>query len=346
MDGAISPLSAVTDRESSTILEQELKPVNHLRARSIVGLDRRLSAYCTSSTVEEIDIRFADGTELPIIFKNLDAGAMIAPANSIRPLFLYNPQREIEVYRHLLAPSPLDTATCYGAVSDPMRDRYWLFLERVPGLQLRHVGDLKIWKQAAAWLARMHLWFAESDKMSPTAARHLLTCDVESGRRWIGRAVTFLNELRTLTAAEDRTIRRLATRYDSVLDRLQALPTTLIHGDFYPSNVLVHQGPQESRVCAIDWEMAAVGPGLIDLAALTGGTWQEDDRLSVARAYRQIWSAGGIPWREAAFLEALDCAHLYLAVQWLGWASGWSPEPDHAHGWLAEVTRLVERLRL
>jgi thiamine kinase-like enzyme len=43
------------------------------------------------------------------------------------------------------------------------------------------------------------------------------------------------------------------------------------------------------RVCPVDWEMAAVGPGLIDLAALTAGWWTaHDSRAVTEEAARQI----------------------------------------------------------
>ena len=45
------------------------------------------------------------------------------------------------------------------------------------------------------------------------------------------------------------------------MDRLVRLPRTLIHGELYPSNVIVGRGHHRERVCPVDWEMAALGPG-------------------------------------------------------------------------------------
>lgn len=80
-------------------------------------------------------------------------------------------------------------------------------------------------------------------------------------------------------------------------------------------------------VCPVDWEMAAVGPGLLDLAALASG-WTEGEVDRLTRAY--YTAANG----------SLD------AVQWLGWASGWQPPPEHVHDWLTSAMTLAEKLKL
>ena len=59
----------------------------------------------------------------------------------------------------------------------------------------------------------------------------------------------------------------------SSTERLLALPVGFIHGELYPSNVLV--GERTGRICAVDWEMAGIGPLLLDLAALTSGAWTQ-----------------------------------------------------------------------
>ena len=90
--------------------------------------------------------------------------------------------------------------------------------------------------------------------------------------------------------------------------------------------------------------MAAIGPGQIDLAALTAGSWSEDARRSMALAYHAVLPAG--PWTADALLDGLEYCRLHLAVQWLGWAEGWTPPPDHAHDWLGEALSVAERLGL
>jgi len=124
---------------------------------------------------------------------------------------------------------------------------------------------------------------------------------------------------------------------------------TFLHGEFYASNVLVHEpahgGREDLRVCPIDWEMAAVGPGLIDLAALTAGGWTADEKEALALAYRAaLEHTENWPPSPDAFLVALDYCRLHLAVQWLGWSQDWTPPPEHAQDWLGEALGLAEKL--
>jgi thiamine kinase-like enzyme len=124
-----------------------------------------------------------------------------------------------------------------------------------------------------------------------------------------------------------------------------ALPVTFIHGEFYASNVLVDDGG--TRVCPVDWEMAALGPGLIDLAALTAGRWTEPEREALVLAYMTALAPRrGWPPPRAEFLAALACCRLHLALQWLGWSERWSPPAEHAHDWLHEALALADVLGL
>ena len=70
----------------------------------------------------------------------------------------------------------------------------------------------------------------------------------------------------------------LAERYEPVIEALLSMPRTVIHGEFYASNVLVAEGPDGTRVAPVDWELAAAAPGAVDLAALVSGDWPEADR--------------------------------------------------------------------
>src|SRR5260370_39276510 len=99
------------------------------------------------------------------------------------------------------------------------------------------------------------------------------------------------------------------------------------------------------RVCPVDWEMAGVGPGLPDLAALTAGAWTDEQKTALALAYHAALPPDHT-WftRPDALLAALDFCHLHLAMQWLGWSPEWSPPPEHRRNWLREALRLAGKL--
>lgn len=292
----------------------------------VAEVSRRPSRYRTSFSLEELDVTLEDGTTLALVFKSVGLHALSARARGAKPDFLYDPLREIEAYESILAESGLGTAVCYGTVVDRERDRFWLFLEKVPGVELYQVGELETWRGAARWLALLH------DHCQGAQGASLLRYDRDFYRLWLERARGF-GRLAVLD--------RLAPRYEEIVERLAALPATFIHGEFYASNVLV----DGDRVCPVDWEMAALGPGLVDLAALTAGAWSEEERADLAQAYRDASPAYSDRTSED-FLADLDCCRLHLALQWLGWSADWTPPREHLHDWQTEALELAGRLGL
>jgi hypothetical protein len=270
-----------------------------LLGSGVERLERRAYPYATSHPLEELDVELADGRALRLIRKDLGA----SPAS--RPSFLHSPSREIETYRLILEPSGLETAAFYGNVGAQ------LFIEKVDARELWQFGELDVWQRVARWLAEMHA--ALSDRVD---GEHLLRYDRDFYRLWLDRAQAIAGGLGPVARIHDR-----------VVERLLALPQGLIHGDFYPSNILV----ADTRVCPVDWELAAAGPWLLDLAALTAG-WPPPDQKAIVAAYGPVSG------------QDLDCCRLHLAVRWLGWSEGWTPPPEHAKDWRREALDLAERL--
>lgn len=337
-----------TTRQLMLVLEEAL--TDHFgRPRRIEQFDRRLSAYRTSSPIEEIDLSLDGGERLALIFKNTDRAALLEPALHVKPSFTHDGRREIYVYRALLGPLRLGTATCYGAAVDDRFGRSWLFLERIPGVRLTQVGDFAIWQQAARWLAELH---ARAAHQLPTlvgsSGGRLRRCGAADHRLWMRRALRF-SELPGHGWAPERRqqLAWLAQRYEQVVALVDGLPATLIHGDFYTANVLVEERAPTPRVCPVDWEMAALGPGALDLAALSSGNWGPEQRAALARAYYDELHAeayGAPPVKE--YLTTLTACQILLAVQWLGWSPHWSPPRRAAHDWLAKALRLAGELGL
>ncbi len=313
----------------------------------IERLDRRVSEYCSSFIIEELDVTLDDGTTHALILKDLSQDALMVSAGKVKPWFFYEPMREIETYRRVLALHQLGTATCYGAVVEEERKRYWLFLERVaPGLLWQH-GDIEVWKNVARWLAGMHTFLVtETERRESAHLAHLLNYDREFYWRWMGRAATFVCEGDKSAERKAATsIRELESRYEKVVDRLAALPVTVIHGEFYASNVLIDENPGHLRVCPVDWEMAAVGPGKIDLAGLTSGNWTREQKDAMALAYYDALPAKRTAqYDRQTFLTDLEYCRLHQAVQWLGWSPLWSPPPEHAQDWLKEALQSADML--
>jgi aminoglycoside phosphotransferase (APT) family kinase protein len=299
---------------------------------------RRASEYRTSFPLEELELTFEDGAELRLAFKRLEWDALTAEARLAKPEFLHEALREPAVYARLLAPAALGTPRCYGSFADSEAGRHWLFVEWVEGRELYQVGERELWQAAAAWLGTMHRHFAEQSGRGQD--NFLLDYDPTYYRRWIDRARSFAG-VSGQSPARRRSVEWLAPRYEAACEELLALPRTIVHGEFYASNVLVAGDPADPRVAPVDWELAASAPGVIDLAALVSGGWSDQDRGAIAAAYRT--TAG--PFSPSP--RGLDLARLYLAVHWLGWAEpSWTPPPGQRQDWLGEALSLAEELRL
>ena len=179
------------------------------------------------------------------------------------------------------------------------------------------------------------------------AAVPLVQYDRAHARVWMERAQRYLEA----DAAQPRSVRlrfaSLASQYEGVLDEIAALPSGFVHGEFFASNVLVETAAGQVRVRPVDWEVAGIGPMLMDLAALTAGRWTEDERAELAISYRTVASEErGTSLSHDDFMRALDCCRLQLAVQRFGWARQWTPPATHTQDWLGEALHAADRLGL
>jgi aminoglycoside phosphotransferase (APT) family kinase protein len=307
-------------------------------AGSLREVRRRPSEYRTSFPLEELDAVLADGTRLRIAFKQLDWDRLDEQARLAKPAFLHDPGREPAVYEAVLPRAAPGPPRHYGSVLDPAAGRHWLFVEWVEGRELYQVGELELWCAAARWLAETHTALAD-DLPRHTSLGRLVEYDAGYYRRWMDRALEFAG---TSPGGPDAaSVEWLAERYEPVVEAMLAMPRTVIHGEFYASNVLVAEGPDGTRVAPVDWELAGAAPGAVDLAALVSGSWPEADRERIVAAYRSALAPAGLSRRD------LDLARLHLAVQWLGWAPpAWVPPEGQRHDWLAEALELAGKLGL
>jgi Phosphotransferase enzyme family len=255
--------------------------------------------YATSWPIEEVLLTRRDGLQMAVLVKRFDG-----TPSCTKPGALLDPDREAYVYR-LLAGARVSTARCYAAGAG------WILLEKVAGVPLWQSGNIEDWCRAARWAAELHVRFAAA---SPRR-RHLLCHD----RRYY--------ETIAARAGAATTASGLGDAVRVAIDRLVALPCTLIHGELYPSNVIV----AGHTISPVDWETAALGPGVIDVAALMTG-WDSARARQIADAY------GGVEPVDVA------AARLLLALQWLGWSRDWEPPPEHRRDWVAEAHAAAREL--
>ena len=256
-----------------------------------------------------------------------------------------NPAREPLVYRHLLDGAGVASARCFGADADPGTGVYHILVERIEGLQLCHVGDHDAWKEAARALAALHVTLrsraldAASRRLVP-----LLEDDAAYDRSWLARAASAIAH--DADRSRRHAFERLVTEYDGIAAMFVQQPPTFIHGECYPSNVVVRTGKNDGRICLVDWEVAAVGPGAFDVAALTSGDWTPEARRRLLHAYlEELQRRGEHTSSLDEFERLVEGCRLQLALQLLAWHREWTPPREHARDWLGEVLALLNSSR-
>jgi aminoglycoside phosphotransferase (APT) family kinase protein len=339
----MSELSATNAASPAVPTDDELRQalaeaLSRAGAGVPVEVHRCRSEYRSTFPLEDLRVTLADGGRLRLAFKRLQREQLSPQARLAKPSFLFDSAREPAVYRTVLPHAPAGPPRYFGSVVNHTGEA-WLFVEWVDGRELYQVGDRALWVDAARWLGDLHGALAPGLQRRVEQAR-LLEHDAVYYQRWISRARRFAASGGDGSDAT-RFLDGLAERYDEVVQALLALPRTLVHGDFFASNVLVADGADAVRVAPVDWELAAVGSGLTDLAALISGDWTEAERDEMTAAYA---SRPGV----AAFSERdLDLARLQLAVQCLGWApADWVAPEAHRHDWLADAIALAQRLEI
>ncbi|HZU80788.1 MAG TPA: phosphotransferase [Acidimicrobiales bacterium] len=299
-------------------------------------LQRRRSARASSFALHTLRARGRDGSVLELVAKDLSPGSMLDEARRVRPEFLMDASREAGVYRHVLDPDRHGTPRCVAVeegTAGPV-----LVLEHVRGAPLEELATGPPWLQAGRWLASFQTERFAGPEPGPEVG--LLVYDDTYFARWPERAVEITRRQGHAAAAD---IAALHRSYDAVTALLRAQPRVLVHGDFHPSNIVVSE--DDARICVVDWEMAGRGPVLLDLAALTSGAWKPARRDAVVQAYRDALGGNLADWaHDDAFAPALEACRMHLAMQWLGWAVAWEPEPRRRYDWAAVALDSARRL--
>ena len=328
-----------------TMLARALGPDCRIRT-----IDHRPSQSRSTFAMEEIDVLLANGELLRLMLKALGPRGLLRPAHMAKPLFLHDPLREIEFQQHILSPRPeLGTPKLFSTVVEPSKERYWMLTERVIGSTLEGTANLDRWQLAARWLAGMHHTLHPLASEPPASGTlRLLTQSADMMRMWIGRAVTVVPVQDPFLPRSLMTgLQQLADRYDTVVERLLAMPRTVIHGEFFGSNIVIRPDRRMTGINVVDWEMVAFGPPLMDLAALCAGERIEARRRELAFSYHAALAGSGLVAEDhERFLEDLDYCRLHLAIQWLGWSPDARPRRVDAHRWLEEVLELAGGLGL
>jgi aminoglycoside phosphotransferase (APT) family kinase protein len=293
-----------------------------------VRVRRAPNPYATVSASEVVSVELASGERLAIFVKHLGGEQRSHPDKRLR-------EREARVYGELLAGDPgLPVPRFLGAAPNRGTGHLDLFLEHVDGWNLKYQG-LERWRTAARRLARLHLAFAaQGDGLLDRD--FLLHLDRDYLGAWAERAVAAVSSLSVRLAGR---LRRTVDGMGAATDLLTAQPPTLVHNDLAPKNVIAETPAGAGRTCVVDWEMAGVGCGLIDLAHLTHGLPPEESERMLEAYGRELAGSGLLP-AAGERRRLLAACRLHGTLYRLAHADAWGLPLERVAEWVAESERL------
>jgi hypothetical protein len=195
--------------------------------------------------------------------------------------------------------------TFYGAFADDTAGETWLILEYLDkSRRLKNTRQAAVLSQGAAWIGKFHALSEASLDVVPTAS--LNRYDAEYYRGWAPRTSLFAGRWHRRFPW----LAALCECFEDLVPLLLDCPLTIIHGEYYPPNILWRNGV----IYPVDWEAAALAAGEIDLAALTEGWPPEFVEQCELEYQRTRWPEGP----PTGFERRLAAARLYLHFRWLG----------------------------
>jgi hypothetical protein len=276
----------------------------------LVITDRQPNALMSTFASEVVTCRLDDGSELRLLCKYESGHRHSSEGHRGRVPY------EAEVYRRVLRPLGFSTPRFYGAHKDEATGDTWLFVEYLENcVRSNKTSDhVSAIGAAASWVGNFHA--AGETYLTSDSSSLLTEYDRDYYLKWVSRAAVFAGPVRCRYPWLDN----LCGFYVECVDYLLSLPRTIIHGEFYPENILIRDGV----IYPVDWESAAAAVGEIDLASLTEGWPAEITRPCVLKYQRSRWPEGS----PDDFERRLALARLYLQFRWLGERPDWTLSED------------------
>ncbi len=297
------------DQNDESILAQCIQQIvaDKFGSRSaIVSVQRKRIRYIGSYDCETITVQLANGEEFRSFLKDFGFSQRSKDNPEQRR------ERELSVYRDLLVKTDLGTPEYYGSIWNKSQGRFWLLLEFVEGIVIKD-HNVEHGVIAASWLGKMHGYFAQRPELL-TGRDFLIRHDADFFR---SKAELAFLDVAQISPPSARRLAKIVDRYEQVINVMASQPLTLVHGAYIPWHIVLDVTQKPVRVCPIDWELAALGATLYDLAIFTDG-FEPQIRERVWDAYRQAAVQYNLPIPEGAQMRYIvDCFRLHRIFDWL-----------------------------
>ena len=303
--------------------------VGETRARSvkIASVTSTPSPFVTLFPAEVLSLTLDDGEQLKLFVKHLGNEQSDHPEKQRR-------DREIRVYEELLRAPGLPVVTFYGSRRNRTTRRYELYLEYVDDWCLKY-HELRHWFDAARRLGDLHAHFATRPELL-ARCDFLLRFDAAYFSEWAERALVAVGEY---AASLAEALRPIVRRYERVASLLARQPATLVHNDLAPKNIIVDRSRLPSRICLVDWEMAGIGCGLLDLVDLKYGLDEASDEAMCSAYSTSVGDCGLLPERLSERRRLFAACELHKTLYRSAFARSWGVPGDRLAQWVEEAAR-------
>jgi thiamine kinase-like enzyme len=117
-----------------------------------------------------------------------------------------------------------------------------------------------------------------------------------------------------------------------------------VHNDLSPKNVLVDRSAQPPRILFVDWEMAGVGCGALDLVHLKYGFERQDEERMCAEYCGELAEMDFLPSGAADLNRMLAAADLHKTLYRLACSRKWNLPIGTVATWVSDAQELFERV--
>ncbi len=272
-----------------------------------------------------LSVSLADGTELSLFVKHLGAEQADHPDKQCR-------EREVRVYEALLGDAGLPVPRYYGSRWNAVTQRTDVYLEYVPDWSLKYT-DLEHWFTAAGRLAQLHVHFAARPERL-LACDFLLRLDAGYFHAWAERAMSaVVSRVPELAGS----LAGIVACYSRVADLLGQQPITLVHNDLAPKNVVADRSCTPARICLVDWEMAGIGCGPLDLVHLKYGLGPRPDSHMRAAYCAELARTGLLPADPRELKRLFAACEVHQTMCRLAYFATWHTPAERVAQWVREA---------
>ncbi len=222
------------------------------------------------------------------------------------------------LHEEFLKPLGIPMLHFYGFAEEPDGQHCWLFLEEATGQAYSPLNP-EHRALAGRWLATIHEGRCDPGLAARLPSRqpaHYLEL-LQGSRAALDRLLANV----VLPADDVSAMRRIISHYQVLESRwaelkgvCEAVPPTVVHGDFVVKNVRVRATASGLALLVFDWELSGWGAPAADLAQFTGGMVTPD-----LNAYGAARRGAGFPLVAPDLERLSSCGELFRLIDEIAW---------------------------